>query len=239
MLLVFSVSGQKGNHFFTFLWMALTKNYIQMSSGGSILPYYEIAINYSWMLMPLCCSGWTLCNLKSTPATSCCGDYLCSWYDQLAFAWSRLCITCRTCFGGCQAQLFISIHQLRILAFFRKTSPEDCSVCNLVSTMSSGSSEHSMSWAELWLQICQQRWGIRCNILSFLITFLPTTGLLLVLVHNATSCYITYLGYFSGCFLWVCVFVIKTSSASWLHPRSVLFLSLSLLIPKLVLLFQF
>lgn len=33
--------------------------------------------------------------------------------------------------------------------FKRHTNLEDCSVCNLVITMASGSSEHSMSWAEL------------------------------------------------------------------------------------------
>lgn len=122
--------------------------------------------------------------------------------------------------------------------FKRHPNPEDYSVCNLVIIMSSGSSEQSVSWAELLVADLSAVMRNKVPCPQFPHYFSShhrfTSG-----TCNATSCYTAHLGYFSSCFLWVCVFVIKTSSASWLHPRSVLFLSLSLLIPKLVLLFQF
>jgi len=52
------------------------------------------------------------------------------------FACTRLCIGCRTCSGGrtgsCHAQLFITVHQLQMTAFFKgQLYPEDYSVCNV------------------------------------------------------------------------------------------------------------
>lgn len=230
MLLVFSVSGQKGKHFLTFLWNVLSKNYTQVSSGGSSLPYYEIAASYSWMLMPLCCSGWTLSNLKLTAATSCCGDYLCSWYDQLAFCLKQVMYHLQNLLWRLSSTIVHHYPSVTILGIFSKDSQIQKTILSVTWSLQCPLAPLSIPCHGLscWLQVCQQWWGIRCNVLSFLITFLPTTGLLLVFVHNATSCYTTYLGYFSCCLFWLCVFVIKNSNALWLHPRSVVFPSLSL-----------
>lgn len=139
MLLVFSVSRQKWNHFLTFLWAGLSKIYIQMSSGRSSMPYYEIATNCSWMLMPLCCSGWTLCNLKWTPATSCCGDYLRSWYDQLAFCLEQLMYHLQNqlrwlnwWLSSTVVHYYPSVTNVGILS--KDTQIQKTSVCNLVVT---------------------------------------------------------------------------------------------------------
>lgn len=106
--------------------------------------------------------------------------------------------------------------------FKRHPNPEDCSVCNLVITMSSGSSEHSMLCAELLVTDLSavMRNKVQCPQFPhyFSSRHRFTSG-------TCTKChfilyYTTYFGYFSCCLLWVSIFVIKNSSASWLHPRS-------------------
>lgn len=197
MLLVFSVSGQKWNHFLTFLWAVLSKIYIQMSSGRSSLPYYEVVTNCSWMLMPLCCSGWTLCNLKWTPATSCCGDYLCSWYDQLAFCLERVICHLQNQLRWLNWWLSSTVvhyyPSVTNLGIFSKDTQIQKTVLPVTWSLQCLLDPLSIPCCELncCLQICQQWWGIRCNVLSFRITFLPATGLLLVLVQNATLYYTT------------------------------------------------
>lgn len=174
-----------------------------MSSGGSSLPYYEIATNCSWILMPLGCSGWTLCNLKLTPATSCYGDYLCSWYDQLAFCLEWVMCHLQNLRWWLSSPVVHYYPSVTNLGIFSKDIQIQKNILSVTWSLQCPLDPLSIPCHGLncLLQVCQQWWGINCNVLSFLITFLSTTGLILVLVHNTTSCHTTYLGYFSGCFL--------------------------------------